>query len=306
MRTNLLALLVLLLAQPALAWNDTGHMLVATIALRHMSPAVREQVHQLLAHRDNPQSGKPVTPRDDTDVTAANYMDDIRPTFSSLHYIDQFMDDHGTLLARPAPSPNAVDWIRHNLEVLRTSPSDAARGEAIRYLMHVVGDLHQPLHCAARVTDQFPDGDRGGNDVKIPGPFGNLHWYWDCAAGLFPDMPRPLSPEDKAQLNALASAIDQNPGPEGSDINAQHWIREGFELARLDVYPGVRPGTAPDAVYEARTKAICSHQVALAGYRLAALLTDALTNRSTPAAISSGVELAKPIRTLVLSFPSTR
>src|ERR1700758_3364100 len=55
----------------------------------------------------------------------------------------------------------------------------SANDRSMVWLMHMVGDIHQPLHCLTRVSATHPDGDRGGNLVLLNGPAKNLHFFWD-------------------------------------------------------------------------------------------------------------------------------
>ena len=57
---------------------------------------------------------------------------------------------------------------------------EVSKSFALRLLIHYLGDIHQPLHCASRVDDEYPEGDRGGNSfpLRVSG-FRNLHMLWD-------------------------------------------------------------------------------------------------------------------------------
>ena len=145
---------------------------------------------------------------------------------------------------------------------------------ALCWLLHLVGDVHQPLHTAARFSRDLPDGDRGGNSVLLPARNGDkdtLHLYWD----------RPLGDsEDPRTALALAAALPP-PVPALARIDDEAtWIDEGFALARSAVYvPPVGPGAGPytlDGAYAERARAVASLRVALAGARLARLLDRAL------------------------------
>jgi hypothetical protein len=64
---------------------------------------------------------------------------------------------------------------------VRFDTLDEARSFALRLIIHLVGDIHQPLHCSNRVTKESPTGDKGGNDFHLPSHYGNsdLHAVWD-------------------------------------------------------------------------------------------------------------------------------
>lgn len=64
-----------------------------------------------------------------------------------------------------------------------------AKSVALRLLIHYLGDIHQPLHCSTRVDDDFPNGDKGGNDFPLPYHYAvnNLHSLWDSVMYEFHD-----------------------------------------------------------------------------------------------------------------------
>jgi hypothetical protein len=77
--------------------------------------------------------------------------------------------------------------------MLRTGSEDAQAAQALRFVIHFVGDIHQPLHCATRVSHAHPEGDRGGNlfMVAVSDENGSshpakLHGYWDGELGTIP------------------------------------------------------------------------------------------------------------------------
>jgi len=136
-----------------------------------------------------------------------------------------------------------------------------------------VGDIHQPLHCATRVTRAAPQGDLGGNSVLVAGPRKELHAFWDDALGL----------GDTQNFMDAVKVGQSLPPPDASlagDANQDNWAAESFNLARSSVYAApVGPGLGPytmDAAYAANTQRIAKQRVALAGARLASLLKAAL------------------------------
>src|SRR5204863_3005476 len=124
-------------------------------------------------------------------VNAAHWADDLRPipefdSFKALHFIDTPFSLDGTTL--PAlPTPNIVTALQENVNILKTSTDDNARAQALRFIIHFVGDIHQPLHCSTRVDRNHREGDLGGNQfiILVPGKkrgtFRNekLHAFWD-------------------------------------------------------------------------------------------------------------------------------
>ena len=139
-------------------------------------------------------------------------------------------------------------------------------------ILHVVGDIHQPLHAATRVSSQFPQGDRGGNLVPLSGsPVAkNLHAYWDRGAGLLITKRR----YTQAQLTKRAASIERRWPCQlnAMDINPVHWADESHALAVSKAYKELPGDSAPDKHYQQLTKKIAEQQIALAGCRLGALL----------------------------------
>lgn len=102
----------------------------------------------------------------------------------------------------------------------------AERALFARYLVHVVGDIHQPLHSVALYNATFPNGDRGGNSLHIKllnGSAQNLHSYWDAGGfGLQNDswyMTRPLDLQNTTVLKSVAAELIKTYGPEIEDLS---------------------------------------------------------------------------------------
>ena len=161
------------------------------------------------------------------------------------------------------------------------------RAVAVCWIEHLVGDIHQPLHCASLYSRQYPDGDQGGNKemlMKEP-PYPNtamkLHLMWDS-------MPGDYQSESSDQY--IATGVRNDPHfsrDKFKDLltvtDPMAWAKEGNELAWKDVYlegkldlartkntetgksqmPGVPPG------YIDKGEKLAMRQMALAGYRLA-------------------------------------
>jgi S1/P1 Nuclease len=157
----------------------------------------------------------------------------------------------------------------------------------LRLIIHFVGDIHQPLHCAARVSRALPDGDQGGNlvTIKIAGPNGNprsinLHSYWDGGLESFPKggpppqwLPPPLTQIPPAAAAARKGNPPTDPALKLNDpFNYSAWANESFSLAQTVVYPGISNGLEPSEAYRKKGVRIARQRAAWGGYRLAALL----------------------------------
>lgn len=167
---------------PALAWNALGHQLVAQIAYDHLSTHARKVCNQY-----NQAMDKVYKPQSFTN--AAVWLDTLRYQginwFSTMHYVDLPFSPDGSEEPLP-PEINAVWAIeKSRTTLLNKYATDFDKGVALRVILHVVGDLHQPLHASTCVSADFPQGDRGGNLMRLQkNPIGkNLHSYWDKGGG---------------------------------------------------------------------------------------------------------------------------
>jgi len=292
----------------ARAWNKEGHMVVAAIAYRHLAPATKAKVNRLLALHPKYQSwvaGLPVEPEQRGLVAfqmAARWPDDIKdgpdkdlfhgddaapkPLVSgypsmkrhnSWHYIDLPIARGG---AHPEcyPPTNALAVLPVLLDELSNPlSSDAMKAYDLPWIVHIAGDLHQPLHCAQLFSPNYPKGDAGGNGFKLKFSQGqpeNLHWYWDAAV---------IVGDSLAAVDAMAKSLEQETTPEATPVvDPGVWTKEGADLADSVVYvlpEGTETNrTEVTPAYATTAKALARKRMALAGYRLAALLDAKLAN----------------------------
>lgn len=214
MRPVLVALLVLLPSPHARpVWFDAGHRVVVRIALTRITPATRTALDDLLGGQDP--------------VEAALWADQIRGArceTSALHYVNIPLTADRYDPARDCVGGRCIiAEIERDRAVLGdgTAPR-SARSEALRFLLHLVGDLHQPLHVA-------DDRDRGGNqtEVSLFDRTSNLHRVWDGElierAGLGEEA-------YLARLRARMAMLDLDALSRGSVTD---WAMEGHRLATL-------------------------------------------------------------------------
>jgi hypothetical protein len=269
-----------------LSWGAGGHMMTAQIAFDRLNPRAKAQARKLLAIQINPAA---VTAKSTNFINAAHWADDLRPfaefdSFKALHFIDTPFSDDGTALPT-VPPPDIVTALEENVNILKTSTDDNARAQALRFIIHFVGDIHQPLHCATRVSSALPDGDRGGNSVslKIPQPNGttkttNLHSYWDGGIGTFPKTGPNFAPPPLSEIpRAAALAMRGNPATARAlglrnPTNFAGWAGESHQLAKDVAYKGITNNGTPTAAYNLKATRVARKRVAWGGYRLAALL----------------------------------
>ena len=293
--TLALGVVCLILCTPivSLGWGAGGHMIVAKVAFDRLTPHAKQEVAKLLAIQITRPGLSPkskgllasATSKSKDFVNAAHWPDDLRPIpefdcFKELHFVDTAFSDDGTALSS-LPTPNIINALKDAVDTLKTSTDDNARAQALRFLIHFVGDIHQPLHSATRVRKATPEGDRGGNLVSIkigaPKPT-NLHSFWDGGLGTFPRGGPNFSPPSLGSVAAAATKIvAANPDTDAElnlndPTNFQSWADESLKLAKEVAYDGINNGSTPSAAYRTEGAAVASKRVAWGGYRLAALL----------------------------------
>jgi len=186
------------------------------------------------------------------------------------------------------PTDNAVERLvfLRPLVACNTAPCGtprAAQATALAWMLHLIGDIHQPLHSSARVTTQ-PDerqGDQGGNLFKLgPASTANpplsLHSYWDGIIDRA--VPRLPNEGDQAYVSRVSAVIVTRHPPTAMSPRLKSgafaaWSREGFETTKRAVYPStLTRGQMPLPAYQSNALAIAQDAIALGGYRLADLL----------------------------------
>ncbi len=249
------------------AWGAQGHHVIARIAWARMTPDARQRAGALL--------------KGDMDafVAAATWADDVRaerPETSNWHFVNIPVGETRYTAARHCRATAKGDCViaeigRARAALVESGGSNARKAEALKFLIHFVGDLHQPLH----VIDNH---DRGGNDVRVAalrrgnGAATNLHAVWDT--GLIN-----LSREtDVVRAERLLIDLASHHAPPGLDVVT--WAEESHEVAVRVVYRyrGFSPAGPPtqavvlDDAYRAAAMPAIDRQLQLGGLRLAALL----------------------------------
>jgi len=266
------------------AWNATGHMVIAAVADRFLTPEVRAEVARLAKIGATEQNSDP--------FGAAVWADDVRsgrPESAPWHYISLYFRKDGKPATGKPADENVVVAIRRFTAILsdKTKP-DAERAEALRFVMHFVGDIHQPLHAVSFESDKLPKGDRGGNSYAIlPSKHfadmerapNQLHSLWDLGVGLFMPVRRPLTIETsgliRRQADTLIASLPRVSFPEVGESDPMKWAQESHQLAWSFAY-SVPEGSEPSEEFIATGQNVAAKRAALAGYRLADLLNRAL------------------------------
>jgi hypothetical protein len=202
---------------PALAWGKTGHRVVAAIADTQLSGLARAHVEEILG------------PGESLDE-AANWPDEMRSapgdlwqkTATPWHYVTL----NGIIYDHAPPEGDALEALGRFSKTLQDPNTSLADKQlALRFIVHLVGDLHQPLHVGKCC-------DKGGNDVKVTwfGKPTNLHAVWDSQ----------LVDDEQLSFTEMAAKLERHISPQDVvkwwDINPRDWISESAEI-RDTVYP---------------------------------------------------------------------
>jgi len=189
------------------------------------------------------------------------------------HFVDTPFTQDGASLP-PIPNPNAgteIAKLRKTLALKKSSKTDSLKSYDLVWLLHLVGDVHQPLHSSTRVSAGELNGDNGGNNVKLNDPSKELHAFWD---GLPGDSSNPADVISYAKALASADPVLAN------KMDASDWISESFNIAETFVYSApVGAGDGPFTItpeYKDKAQKIAAERVALAGQRLANLINNEL------------------------------
>ena len=195
------------------AWGRDGHFIVGDIATRLLSDAARKAASELLPGESF------------SDV--AVWADDVRRTeayryTAPYHYVNLEPGSESFDLERDCPSNGCVvQAILDYSAVLRDGEaSKSKKQEALKFIVHFVGDIHQPLHVS-------PRGDRGGNDiqVRILGGSANLHSVWDSR--LIATLDKPW----KQLADQLYEQIDADEKSSWAGVDPIVWANESYHLS---------------------------------------------------------------------------
>jgi hypothetical protein len=326
--------LLLLPQARALAWNSVGHMAVAKIAYDQMDRDLQARVVDLLkAHPHYATfliAARPegVAEPDWAVMRAATWPDWVRSQHAGVdpepttfnrpadHYInlplvkpadkDQFDEAR---LRRDLPKDNVLTALDRHAKILASDAKAEEKAVSLCWLLHLIGDVHQPLHAVGFYSRDFPKGDQGGNlfGVTIAGEGYRLHTYWDDLMGQ--DPPAPFDQRDNVEyqtkvLKLVKDATERLRDPQyGRDKFADRlgktkftdWADESFDLAKTVGYcngelKNMPPGALPPyptavprsdeakapADYDEQAHKVAHQRVALAGYRMADRLKELL------------------------------
>lgn len=246
----------LLTLTPAFSWFDNGHRIVGLIAQAHLSAEARKAIEKIV-------------PGSMTLADAAVWPDHEGRTlrdFDPLHYVSIPENAAGYDQARDCPEKNcmveALKWF--SAVIADQNAPIMTRRLALYYVVHLVGDMHQPLH-AGRAKD------RGGVDLRVSyrGTTTNLHFFWDKD---LVDL-EPGNEEEIAQR--LTANLTEQEHLRWQAGDPTQWTNESLMLVRSHAYNIETSGEISDDYVE-KARPIVRSRLAQAGIRLAWLLNSTL------------------------------
>jgi hypothetical protein len=291
-RKLILTGMLLIAPSQVFGWGSTEHKVIAIIAWENLTPRTRKAVVELMmrAPADSQVTAlqlSDVNGRRSFFIAASVWADLVKnPAAQSRQmkyscplwrYAEFTFGEPGVEVPDlPGFKPRQVN-VLERLQFFENALVDenepiSNRAVELFWTLHLVGDIHQPLHIASRVTKLEPGSDQGGNRFKLGNR--NLHSFWDLA--LTNHYPRGDRSDD-IYFNYLADLVTKKyPRTKlTSSLNRtkpEEWAAESFELARTMVYQGIDRGAMPSADYDRRALDVAESRIALAGYRLADML----------------------------------
>lgn len=285
--TNTVSLIIVAFAAPASAWWGNGHMLTAAIAqqeLQERAPEVFDKANHILEQLETKyENAHPF-------VESATFPDKFKyHGFEDLakespvnvhgpwHFYDQpyfkGMDPKKVTI----PKENVVDAIKQLRPLISEGNADKLTSYQLRCLIHFLGDIHQPLHATDMYSDEFPNGDRGGNSYKLKSHdhINELHALWDSVVDKFgEDWDEPLNDDDWKTIMDNATRI-RNVNPRGrlflTSTDPMDWANESYALSKQFVY-STPEHEWPTDQYINLGQRIAEQRLAYGGYRLADIL----------------------------------
>ena len=259
------ALLAALLPTVAHAWSGYSHRLIGRLAETELTPQARAEVARLL------RGDESIAAEARTLGGVADWADRLRDDHPELgrassrwHYVNLAEDRCDYVPRKHCPDGNCVvGAIEAQRRILADrTQSDAARAQALKFVVHFVGDAHQPLHAGYA-------HDKGGNtfQIQLDGKGSNLHTLWD----------RDLVAHAKMSEDRYLQHLQRMPLPPRARIDSRSpaaWARASCRIVLRDGFYPPRPRIEP--AYFAQWRPTVDAQLRIAGHRLALLINEAL------------------------------
>lgn len=246
LQKHFVAATLALITGHACAWGTQGHHIIAALAQSQLSPAARQEVDRLLALEP-----------EETLETISIWADEHRnPATAAWHYVNFPRDSCTYDASRDCPDGKCVvAAIEKQTAILASNAPDEKRLLALKYVVHLVADVHQPLHAGYKE-------DRGGNNYQLQAFMrgSNLHAVWDT--GLI----KSLNLETASIVKSLLVRPLPNPRPAFTAATAVQ------ESCRIVGKTGFYPDRLVKPAYIGEYTPVMLFQLALAGARLAEVL----------------------------------
>jgi len=227
----LLFIVALLFSTQTLAFGALGHQMVCDMAYKLLSPSSQQKVDQLMTFHAEPHFGK-----------ACSWPDEIRalPEYKHTamwHYVNIQRADNTVSMAHCPAQGCVLSAILNEEKKLAPFQPSRSQLEALLFVSHFIGDLHQPLHAG------YAD-DLGGNKTAlyVDGQPSNLHGVWDYV------ILEQAGYQDSSKQQQLFQAI-ANKQQQWLSVNVLDWANESVMLVKL-IYQGYKPGMLVDASYQ--------------------------------------------------------
>lgn len=258
-RSVVIVLIILMIPVLSNAWGKEGHEVIADVAQHYLNKTASEKVRQLLAVLHAHSMAE-----------VASFADEYRyshPETGPWHYVDIPLKANNYVPSRDCPDKSCViDIIYHFKQILNNGTlDDSRRAYALAFLIHFVGDLHQPLHAS-------DNNDRGGNEVGVTflGHRTNLHHVWDTNIILHED----TSAADLANtLLTKYKGINIGPIEKGSIVK---WALQAHREAQEIAYGKLPENRKIGEAYIKVATHVVDKQLYRAGVRLAYILNQIL------------------------------
>lgn len=304
MRVLVTIIAVALLALTANAWWCTAHMAIAAIAKQQVSSSVASKLESIASAL----SASGPFPKSPDFMQSACWADDLKSfgltSMATWHFINQPYDPSNFPISKwPIQDENVETIITQMDETIKkTNEPTWDLNFALGNLVHMYGDIHQPLHATELFSSTYPDGDHGGNliNVTCDGQKTVLHDIWDSVCWEYTtELPRPLTSSGVDTVNTFVSYLLKTYTftKQQMDVyNSTVFAVESFNDAVSTAYPNTYSGMTISAAYLAACKPVAEARVALAGYRLGYQLGFLFGDSAEPLTDEKKREVAKKIR----------
>lgn len=299
-----LLLALVLPCSTALAWSRPGHMVSAAIAYDELNVHDHRIIERIVAlaekHPDRgafevaiggargEERGRRIF------LELARWPDDTRGSIydhPTWHYWSRpFVDKSSPPAQIPKDDPEGSAYEAFALNLSVASDPRASAGEravALAWILHLVGDMHQPLHSVSQVSKRFPEGDRGGSLQFVLDPIDKepvtLHWFWDDRVSRDSEPELAFKHADDLMSRVPRTQFMLQPFKSAREFS--EWAKESYQLGVTVAYgPDLQASDSPSTATEQskqyldQSMEVAEQRLTLAGYRLTEVLRWAFRN----------------------------